>query len=65
MTPVSIEYREGSKGAWAKLLDAQTDQRGYFSVSAAYKSSRQFRIAWTSGNGTVMYGGPTRAYSAP
>ncbi len=65
VTSLSIEYREGSKGSWAKLLDAQTDQRGYFSVSAAYRKSRQFRIAWTGDNGAVMYGGPTRAYSAP
>jgi hypothetical protein len=59
----TIEYRDGTGGPFRALQQVTTDALGYFTATVAYKSGRQYRIAWS--NGTVTHGGATRAYSAP
>jgi hypothetical protein len=59
-TTATIEYRSGSR--WRTLTTVTTDARGYFTRNASFKAGRQWRLAWTAPDGTVLRGTSTRAY---
>jgi hypothetical protein len=61
-TTATIEVR--SKGAaFRPLATVQTDARGYFTKTSAFVAGREWRLAWTAPDGTVLRGTPTRAYA--
>lgn len=56
-TTVTVEYRNGSKGAWRRLKTDRTNTRGVWSTSTSAKASRQYRVRWDG-----LVGPPTRSY---
>lgn len=64
-TSVTVQYRNGTRGAFRNLANVTTGATGVFKTVVAYRKGRQYRLAWTPQGGPTRYGGPTRAYSAP
>lgn len=64
-TSVTIEYRNGSRGAWRRLKSDRTNTRGVWSTRTSARSSRQYRVKWTAPDGTRHTGPATRSYRAP
>jgi hypothetical protein len=58
----TLEYRSGASGDFKALKAVSYNRLGYFTVSAAYKKGRQYRLTWTAPDGTVFHGAATRAY---
>jgi hypothetical protein len=62
VTTATIEAR-GSSGAYRALKTVTTDARGYFTTTGAIVKDRQWRLAWTAPDGTVLRGTQTRLYA--
>src|SRR4051794_17221554 len=61
-TTVEVQYQDGGRGAWKRLLERKTNARGTWTASSSNRKSRRWRVAWTSPAGNVFHGAPTRAY---
>jgi cellulase (glycosyl hydrolase family 5) len=61
-TSVEVDYQDGGKGAWKKLLTRKTDARTVWTAQSANKKGRRWRVVWASPSGTVFRGPPVRAY---
>jgi hypothetical protein len=51
-----------AKGKWIELRTIATDDRGAFTVRLRHVAGRRYKLRWTSPDGAVLDGAPTRAY---
>jgi hypothetical protein len=61
-TTAVLQIRQGS-GGWRALQNVRTDAQGSFTLRAAFKHGRRWRLQWTAPDGTVRTGSPIRAYA--
>jgi hypothetical protein len=59
-TTATITYADRGSSRFKPLRTVQTDARGYFTVSSAYRKGRRWNLTWESRSGT-----PVESYSTP
>jgi hypothetical protein len=60
-TSVTVEASGG--GRWSRLAAPQTNARGYFTATTAFRAGRRYRVVWTAPDGTTLRGPATRVYA--
>jgi hypothetical protein len=60
--PATATLLGSAGGKWIELRTIATDSRGAFTVRVSHRTGRRYKLRWTSPDGVVLQGAPTRAY---